>query len=119
VHVFPQLINIPVTTTGVYVSTAGNSNPTSRLGAPGRVVAWSLSTAPSDASGGLYVSEVLGGLVSASDMATAVSNGTAIQLDVGEAVQTPANHPGPYELQLSITAVSGIAQARLTVWYER
>lgn len=115
--VAPLMINIPVTTTGVYVSSNGNSVPSAvRLPAGRTIVAWSLSTAPLDSSGGLYVSDMLSGQVGASEMATAVANGQAVQLDVGEAMNTPANMPGPFELSLSITAVSGIAQARLLVW---
>ena len=115
--VCPLFINIPVTTSGVYVSRNGNSVPSAvRLPAGRTIVAWSLSTAPLDSSGGLYVSDLLSGQVSASEMATAVSNGQAVELNVGEAVNSPANLPGPFELSLSITAVTGTAQARLIVW---
>ena len=115
--VCPLLINIPVTTSGVYVSSNGNSVPSAvRLPAGRTIVAWSLSTAPLDSSGGLYVSDLLSGQVTASEMATAVSNGQAVELNVGEAVNSPANLPGPFELSLSITAVTGTAQARLVVW---
>lgn len=117
--VCPLLINIPVTTSGVYVSSNGNSVPSAvRLPAGRTIVAWSLSTPPTDSSGslGVYVSDLLSGQVSNSDMITAAANGQAVLLEPGEALNSPANLPGPFELSLSITGVAGTAQARLIVW---
>lgn len=113
----PLVFNVPVTTSGVYVSTRGGSQPfTLALPPEAKVLAWSLSTAPSDPSGGLYVSNLETGPTTSSAMAALLALGRAIQLDVGEALNSPANLPGPFELSLALTSVSGIAQARIIVW---
>lgn len=113
----PLVFNVPVTTSGVYVSTRGGSLPfTLALPDQAKVLAWSLSTAPSSSAGGLYVSVLETGPTSSTKMATLVTLGRAIQLDVGEALNTPANLSGPFDLTLALTSVSGIVQARIIVW---
>lgn len=118
-RITPQLFNVAVTTSGQLVSTRGGSLPTTlALPAEARILAWSVSTAPTDSSGGIYVSDFANGPTTSSEMATLLAAGYAVQMDVGEALVTPPNLAGPFELTLAITAVSGIAQVRLTLWIE-
>lgn len=117
-RITPILRSVAVTTAGVYITTRGNSNPQLSLPKEAQVLAWSLSTAPSDASGGIYVSEYASGVTSNTDLATMRTAGLAVQLDVGEALVSPPNMPGPFELSFAVAAVSGIAQVRLTLWIE-
>ena len=116
----PRCINVAVDTSGVFVSTQGNSSPNNLpLPPPGSVRAWSVSTAPTDSSGGIYISDLASGPTTATQMATLLALGQAIALDVGEALNSPPNAPGPFEFQLSIAAVSGTAQVRLVLWVEQ
>lgn len=113
----PHFYNIPVTTSGVYVSTRGGSQPiTLALPPEAKVLAWSLSTRPTDSSGGVYVSDQETGPTTSSEMAALEALGRAVRMDVGEAIDSPANLPGPFELSFALTAVSGIAQVRIVAW---
>ena len=117
-RITPIIRNVPVNAGGVYISTRGSSNPQLSLPKESQVLAWSLSTAPSDPSGGIYVSEHASGVTNSTDLATMQAAGLAAQMDVGEALVSPSNMPGPFELSLAVAAVSGIAQVRLTLWIE-
>lgn len=113
----PHFFNVSVTTSGTYVSTRGGSQPsTLALPPEAKVLAWSLSTRPTDSSSGIYISDQETGPTTSSEMAALLALGRAVQLDVGEAVNSPANLPGPFELSLALTSVSGIAQVRIIVW---
>ena len=111
-------VTIPVTSSGSYVTLGSRGSPnTLAIPAAGRrVCGWSVSSRPSDVNGGVFLAVGLeGGAVGVTDMTALVAAGRAVRLDPGEIVQTPPNVPGPFALDLAITAQGADTAVRLIV----
>ncbi len=101
---------------GSLIALGANASPSLFVPPAGRLICgWSISTRPTDANGSIYVASNVGAAMSPTAMAAAITAGTAIRLDPGEALSTPANLPGPFSLSLAVTAVGAATTIRLVV----
>ena len=111
-------VTIPVTSAGSYV-TLGSRGAPANLAIPAagrRICGWSINTRPSDVNGSVYVAVgAPGGAIGVTAIAAMVAAGTAVRLDPGEILQTPSNVPGPFALDLAITAKGADTAVRLVV----
>lgn len=110
-------VSIPVGNPGVFLTLGSHSTFRLPIMPAGRsIVGWSISTRPADANGSIFVAtDASGGLTSTEMAARITSGGTAIRLDPGETLQTPLNVPGPYTLNLAITAFGAPTVVRLAL----
>lgn len=108
---------ITINGTGQFLTLGSHASPRLPFMPAGRrIVGWSISTRPTDANGSIFVATDASGPLTPTEMAAKLAQGgTAIRLDPGEVLQTPANVAGPYNLNLAVTAVGAATTVRLVV----